>query len=127
MAKINSTKRLILEEFPAEVRGWLKKLVEPLNRFIEQVYFALVNGLTIKDNLKAQTNTLTLEAGSTEVKFSWNLNERPTVVLQGNIIDTTGAAVQPYSMSWVYQDGQVTLTFTGLAANKHTITTLGLV
>jgi hypothetical protein len=127
MAKINSTKRIIIEEFPVEVRSWLKKLIEPLNRFLEQVYFALVNGLTVRENLKAQVNTLTLEASASTVKFSWNLNERPTAVFVANILDTTGVVVSPYSMSWVYDNGQVELTLNGLAANKHTLTILGLV
>jgi len=128
MAKINSTKRIILEEFPSEVRSWLKKLVEPLNKFLEQVYYALVNGITIKDNLKAQVNNITIEAAQTyPVKYSWSLNERPTAVMPANIVDTTGAAVSPYSFSWVYNNGQVELTLSGLASNKHTLTVLGLV
>lgn len=127
MAKINSTKRIIIEEFPAEIRVWFKKLIEPLNRFLEQVYFALVNGITVRDNLKAQVNSITLEASSTKAKISWTLNERPTAVFVANIVDTTGAAVSPYSMSWVFKDGQVELTLNGLAARKHTLTILGLV
>lgn len=127
MAKINSTKRIIVEEFPVEVRSWLKKLIEPLNRFLEQVYYALVNGLTVKDNLKAQVNTVTLDAAATTAKLSWNLNERPTAVFVANISDETGAVVSPYSMSWVFNNGQVELTLNGLSANKHTLTILGLV
>lgn len=128
MAKINSTKRIIVEEFPTEVRGWLKKLIEPLNRFLEQVYYALVNGLTVKENLKAQTNTITIDATQAyPVKVSWNLNERPTAVFEANIVDETGALVNAHSFSWVYNNGQVEVTLNGLAARKHTLTILGLV
>lgn len=128
MAKINSTKKLVIEDYPAEVRPWLRKLIDPLNRFLEQVYFALVQGLTTKDNLKAQVNTITIAANQTyPVKISWNLNERPTAVFAANIVDTTGAAVDPHSFSWVYNNSQVEITLNGLSANEHKLTTLGLV
>ena len=44
-----------------------------------------------------------------------------------NIVDNTGALVQPYSLSWVYNNGQVEITLNGLAANEHTLTTVGQV
>lgn len=128
MAKISSTKKLVLEDYPKEVRPWLGKMVDVLNRFLEQVYFALVQGLTVRDNLKAQANALTIASTqSYPVKIAWNLNERPTAVFVASIADSTGAAVQPYAMEWIYNNGQVEVTFTGLAAHEHKITTLGLV
>lgn len=128
MSKINSTKKLVLEDYPTEVRPWLRKLVDPLNRFLEQAYYALVNGLTTKDNLKAQVNSITIEAAQAyPIKYSWNLNERPTAVWAANIVDQTGAAVEPHSLSWVYNNGQVEVTLNGLATNKHTLTIIGLV
>ena len=128
MAKINSTKKIITEDFPAEVRPWLTKLIDPLNRFIEQAYYALVNGLTLKENIKSQTNAIVLDASqSYPVKLSWNLNERPTLVLVASIQDTTGATVQPYGLSWIFNNGQVEITLSGLAANKHKINIVGIV
>jgi hypothetical protein len=129
MSKINSTKKIIIEEFPAEVQGWLKKLVEPLNRFLEQTYYALVNGITVADNLKAQVNTLTVQPNQPyPMKYTWNVNERPTIVLLASIQDNSGAAVPTHSMNWVYNNGTVEITLSGLtAANKYTIKLLGLV
>jgi 16S rRNA U516 pseudouridylate synthase RsuA-like enzyme len=128
MAKINSTKKLVLEDYPVEVRPWLRKLVDPLNRFLEQTYFALVQGLTTKDNLKAQANTVTVASGQVyPIKVAWNLNERPTAVFVASVSDSTGAAVQPYAMEWLFNNGQVEVTLTGLAANEHKLTLLGLV
>lgn len=128
MSKINSTKKVVLEDFPADVRPWLKKLVDPLNRFLEQAYYALVNGLTTTDNLKAQTNTLTIASNATyPMKYAWRLNERPTAILVASIVDNTGVAVEPYAMSWIYNNGTVEVTLNGLAAREHTIKLLGLV
>lgn len=129
MAKINSTKKVIIEDFPAEVRPWLTKLIDPLNRFLEQAYYALVNGLTIADNLKAQTNSLKVQSGQQyPIKFAWRLNERPTVVLVGNCSEKTGGLVAPFSTSWVFNNGSVEVTFNGLDTTKeYTILMMGQV
>lgn len=129
MSKISSTKKIILEDLPAEVRPWMKKVVDILNRFLEQVYYALVQGLTIRDNLKGQVNDVTVSANQTyPLEFAWKLNERPTAVWVANISDTTGALVPAFSTSWVYDNGQVKVTLNGLtAANKYTLKLIGLV
>lgn len=129
MSKINSTKKIILEEFPAEVQGWLKKLIEPLNRFLEQVYFALVNGLTLADNLKSQTNGVVIAVGQVyPIKIAWNKNERPTMVVVAQITESTGGAVVPYALSWIFDNGTVKLTFNGLnTAKKYNVKITGIV
>lgn len=129
MAKINSTKKLVIEDYPAEVRPWLRKLVDPLNRFLEQAYYALVQGLTTKDNLKAQTNSIKITTNQTyPIKFAWALNERPTAVWAANVVESTGAVVDPFSVSWIYDNGTVKLTLNGLDSSKeYTATIIGLV
>jgi hypothetical protein len=129
MAKISSTKKITIEEFPSEVRGWLRKLVDPLNRFLEQVYYALVNGLTIRDNLKAQCKPLTVAVGQTyPIKQSWGLNERPTAVLVAQIAESAGGSVPAYSMVWVYDSGTLEITFVGLdPTKKYNVSILGQV
>lgn len=129
MSKISSTKKIIIEEFPNDVRGWLKKLIEPLNRFLEQAYYALVNGLTIRDNLKAQVKSVTVLASQTyPLKTAWGLNERPTAVLVAQITESTGGAVPVYSLSWLYDNGTIELTFVGLnSAKRYNVLILGMV
>lgn len=129
MSKINSTKKLILEDYPQEVRPWLRKVFDVLNRFLEQVYYALVQGLTTADNLKAQVNSITIPANQTyPVTIAWTLNERPTAVWAANISESTGAVVPAYSFSWVYNNGQVEITLNGLSSSsKYYLKTIGLV
>ena len=129
MSKINTTKKLVIEDFPAEVRPWLRKLLDPLNRFLEQTYFALVQGLTVNDNLKGQVTTLTVTANQTyPMKFAWNRNERPSAVWAGNMVESTGSTVSAFSTSWIYDSGTVKITFTGLDSSKeYTATIIGLV
>ena len=129
MSKISSSKKLILEDLPAEQRSWMKKVIEPLNRFLEQTYFALVNGLTIRDNLKAQISDSTVEINQVyPVKIAWTLNERPSAVLVALIQDNLGSAIPAYSMTWTLDSGVLKLTFNGLTAtNKYNLKILGLV
>lgn len=129
MSKINSTKKLVLEDFPAEVRPWLKKLIEPLNRFLEQAYYALVQGLTTADNLKAQVNSYTVTTNQVyPIKYAWKLNERPTAVWVANITESTGASVAAFSTSWVYDNSQVEVTLNGLSSSsEYNIKFIGLV
>ena len=129
MSKISSSKKLILEDLPAEQRSWMKKVIEPLNRFLEQTYFALVNGLTIRDNLKAQISDSTVEINQVyPVKIAWTLNERPSAVLVALIQDDLGSAIPAYSMTWTLDSGVLKLTFNGLTAtNKYNLKILGLV
>jgi hypothetical protein len=129
VAKITSTKKLVIEDYPAEVKPWIKKLIDPLNRFLEQSYYALVNGLTIADNLKGQVSSLDVVASQEyPIAFAWRLNERPTVLLVGNCEESTGGTVAAFSTAWTYNNGQVLVTFTGLdTAKKYTIKLVGLV
>ncbi len=129
MAKITSTKKLVLEDYPAEVKPWIKKLLDPLNRFLEQAYYALVQGLTIEDNLKGQVSSLDVVASQEyPIAFAWRLNERPTALLVANCSESTGGTVAAFSTGWTYSNGQVLVTFTGLdTAKKYTIKLVGLV
>lgn len=129
MSKITSTKKLILEDYPADVRPWLAKLIEPLNKFLEQSYYALVQGLTIADNLKGSLQTAKITATSlSSFKVAWKVNEKPSVVLIAQIADDSGTSVPAHSLVWTYNEGQIYLTVNGLTAgNNYTIKILGLV
>lgn len=115
MAKISATKKIALEEFPNDVRGWVVRLVQPINKFFEQVYFALAKGVTIADNLKAQRFDLDIAVGqSFPMKVTWTLNERPTMVLLGYIKESRGDVIGDHSLQWDYDNGTIELWISGL-------------
>lgn len=120
MSKITSTKKFLKEDFPVEIRSWIDKLIAPLNSFLEQVYFALVNGLTLKDNLKCQVDEFTLEKAVSTQKYTWRLNERPTEVRLAHITETGGSpgVIPVHSMQWLFNENTVYLTFSGLETTK---------
>lgn len=122
MSKLSATKKLILEEFSAQ-RPWIDKLIPPLNQFLEQVYYALVGGLTLADNLKGKKLPIVLKnptAASFPVKIRWPLNEAPTYVVIGKIGEDSPApgTIPVHSMQWDYNDGQILVTVNGLDSTK---------
>ena len=130
MAKFAVIRRLVVEDYPKEVRPWLNKMIYILNPFLESVYTALVNGLTYRDNAKAQVNQLTIFAGETDKLLKWELNEKPTSVIIGFISTTNGThPANQITMTWLYtQYDQLDVKFNGLdASTEYRVTLIGQV
>ena len=127
--KLSTTRRIGNEQFPGEPRKWLPSLLDPVNSFFEQVYYALTNGLTLRDNFKAQVHSTAIPAGSSSVKFKLNINERPTEVRVAHIQPhQTSGAMAAWSMNWQLSQGTVEVFFTGLDSNtKYNITLIAQV
>jgi hypothetical protein len=60
-----TVKKLLVEDFPPEQQEWIAKLLQPINLFIEQVNFALINDLTLQENARAQVRTVTFNGNAT--------------------------------------------------------------
>tara|TARA_R110002126_G_scaffold42101_2_gene122005 strand:- start:5308 stop:5700 length:393 start_codon:yes stop_codon:yes gene_type:complete len=130
MAKFSTIRRLVVEDYPKEVRPWLNKMIYILNPFLEQVYTALVNGLTLKDNSKGDVISLIIYAGETDKLLKWDLNEKPSSVTIGQITLTNGAhPTNQITMTWLYtQSNQLDIKFNGLnASNEYRVTLIGQV
>ena len=127
--KLSTIKKIIVEDFPQDLRGWLPKLATPLNSFLEQVYKVLAKGITISDNLKAEKTTLTVFAGEETKSIRWSLNERPSLVLLGSATYSDGnIPVTQITINWVYSNGQILVTFYGLdGVSKYRVTIVGVV
>jgi hypothetical protein len=101
-----------------------------LNPFLEQVYTALVNGLTYRDNVKGQVISLTIYAGETDKLLKWDLNEKPTSVTIAQIALTNGThPTNQITMTWLYnQSNQLDVKFNGLnSSNEYSVTLIGQV
>lgn len=59
--RLRNIKRLIKEEFPEEVRGWIDRLLSTVNLFMEDVYRLHDKNINIVDNLDGQVNTFTFD------------------------------------------------------------------
>lgn len=119
--KISSSRRILLEELPAEVRKWFGTIVNILNPFLEQTYRILTQGITIGDNLKSQKLQVSIQASQTyPLRVAYTVNERPYAVLVAQIYEDTSntATVQTHSFSWYYDNGTLLLYFSGLDSAK---------
>lgn len=124
MAKISSSKKIVVEDFPAEGRALISKLASILNPFIDQVVTALSKKLTTADNFKEKTYTFILAEGVSSQVVAWEYNEKPTMVQIGNLSKRNGIAPSnAFSMSSYHSDRKITLTFQGLdPASSHDVT-----
>lgn len=131
MGKFYAPKKLLIEDFPAEQRSYLGKLLDPLNQFMQQVATALSQGLVFVDNFKAIKFSVNIAASQT-YPLEYNLaalKDRPSAVIIGEVIRSDEAALSSaYSVHWKYDNGMLRYTLIGLDATKsHTVTILVLV
>jgi hypothetical protein len=114
--KIDTVKRLVVEDFPVESRAFVQKLAVVLNPFLDSVTTCLTSNITA-DNLKGKVWSIDLPA--------WDLNETPTNVQITKLALSTGLPpAAAFALSWSYANKQVTLTFLGLDASKAHKTTI---
>lgn len=122
MGKITATKKLVIEDFNDQ-RPWIQKLIIPINQFFEQIYFTLVSGITLKDNMKAQVFDVTLPIDyvyTERLKLAWRLNERPTSVFIGWAREDAAdpAVIGNHSLEWVFNNGTLEVLFNGFVDTK---------
>ncbi len=128
--KISSIKKLILEEFPVEIKPWLDKLFQPLNKALSQTNQALSGQLTIGDNVKGAVIRIGVVANT--ARFTWTINEKPNAIFVGSIIEDSAApgTIPTYSIgTWtIDSSNQIIVPFSGLdVAKKYKVKIIGLV
>lgn len=108
MAKLPGLKRLMLEDFP-EQKGWIGKLLDPLNLFMEQVYSALSRNLTIAENMNQAVLTVRVKEGvatpTTPYYVKNTTKSKPLGVVITNSTDEDQSGYSgPLGLLWEYVD-----------------------
>lgn len=126
--RLNNAKKIIPEDFPDDI-NLVRKLADVLNPFIFGVFTAISKQLTLAENLKAQVLTLDLLAGESTKELRWELNERPTSLVIGNILKSDNTQIsQVVNLSWLLEGNTLKLKFNGLdGSTKYKITLVGQV
>lgn len=122
--KISASKKIILEELPADVRKWFEKVTNVVNPFLDQTYKILTQGLIIGDNCKSYKFSTTIAASqSYPIIISYPLNERPYAVHLAQIYENVSSTqyVQNYAFNWYYDSGNLKIYFDGLNSSKSYI------
>lgn len=108
MAKLPSQKKILKEIFSKKEQEWISLLLEPLNRFMEEVTNALNNALTFGENLDAEVKKITVD-GNYPVTFKLARKNRPVAAWVGQCREVTENHVvlaAPISLDWeIRSDG----------------------
>ena len=125
--RINSAKKIVVEDFPQAERSLVQRLALIMNNFLEQIAQALTNNLTISENLKAKVYKQQMASGVSTLRVTWDLNEKPNAVFVGSLTRTDGVVPPVFCLHWTYSDKIITCTFTGLGTAIHNVTLIGMV
>lgn len=103
-----------------DVKGspdWVNQLLTPLNLFLDTIYGGLNKGLTIRENLLSQIETIEVNAGATTVsnakQFLLKMKAKPqhmiplSYQIKGAADQTTGCGL---SMTWNCDGANVNIT-----------------
>lgn len=130
MSKINP-QQFTLEGFP-EQRGWIGKLLSPLNQLTGDIVRAFKNQLSIEDNLYQEIKEIKWvnNSGEFPIRFTPKFKASPKMILTGYIYNNTDSV---YSSSaphvvWSYNGEQVLISnISGLTSGKtYTIRLLAI-
>jgi hypothetical protein len=110
MAILPPIKKLQAEDFPDQ-KGWIAKMLRPLNQFMETVYVAMNRGLTASENLDAQVATVQVIEGrvsaTAPVVVPVTTTGRPRGVTVTSIEDLDGKTVTATpGVLWSYYPDQ---------------------
>lgn len=83
MPRIPPLTTLRAEDFAAEQRKWLPRLLLPLNQFLTNASNALNGRIEFGANIPAQDNVLTFSFNGTAQRYRWNLSLPPTILWVG--------------------------------------------
>lgn len=127
MAKLPNIKKLVIEDYP-EAKGWIEKLLQPINSFMESVYQTLNRGLKINDNMDGMVTDVEVTGANFPVSFKVTTKAAPRAVLVGNCkVKATGVAASIPQLTWEYTpaSGQIKLLgASGLTSGTKYILTL---
>lgn len=133
MAKLPSVKRLVREDIP-NAPEWIDTLIDPLNTFMEEVYYALDRDLTLNENIIGGVSTIQFKTRSdyttaVDPLDGWEIQKlfdpisvKPEFVGIGQITDRDEFTIitAPVSLSWDWLDGEVRIKYiAGLTDSKR--------
>ena len=126
MARIPSIKRLVVEDF-ADQKSWIGKLFLILNQFLGVTVAALNRGITVNDNMAAQTTVLNIDLSQPipyPVSFLNTIPGQPRIVgvTIWNVTENSGSPAtitNATSLAWTYSGNQISIqNVAGLTTGK---------
>lgn len=123
MGRLPSIKNIKTEDFQDQ-RGWINKLLSPLNQFILTVYNTLNANVEFESNIKSKIQTLVIQ-NSSAIDYDTlkiPISFKPQGVQIINIVNKTDTTTltSAVGIEWIYNgQGQVFITnLVGLVSSK---------
>ena len=104
--RFGTIKKLLTGDFPEAVRSWLPTLVDPLNTFMTTTVDTLRQGITIKDNMRAQVLEVTIPTTPTwPMTAVLTIKDKPLSVTLGSLQPKDGSTpAAVFSLFWYISD-----------------------
>jgi hypothetical protein len=132
MAKLPPQKRILPENFPDQSK-WIPRLLEPMNRFMEDINRALNNQLTFSENLSSEVRTVQVD-GNYPLRMPWALKAKPIgawIIACREISGNHTVFTTPLFLDWEYNEaGQFQINsvvgLTATATDKFNLTYIAI-
>lgn len=130
MAKLPSQKRISREDL-SEADSWIVRLLNPLNSFMESIYYALNRNLTFKDNIQSRVYEFSFSTASdytsnntfSEINVSKGFKEKANGVLILQIYEKDkqyDPITESISIDWIEINQNIRIKFiSGLDDSKN--------
>jgi len=106
------SKKILIESFNPDQKSWIKTLLSPLNKFMDDVSNALDKRLTLSENFDAEIKNVTVD-NQYPLSLAWGRSSKPTIGYIGKIERVDGADVNLSSaitLIWSFnQEGEVVI------------------
>jgi len=124
MATLPSINNINKEDIP-DAPAWVESLINPLNTFMREVYYALDRDLTINENMIGAIRTISFttrsdyltapvkEDGWVQQSITGPINVKPSIVALGKITDTATFKVttSPTGIDWDYLNNDLRINY----------------
>lgn len=125
MASPLTIKRLSREDFK-DAPGWIDRLLQWLNQFVEFVSLAFSKGITFDENIQSQIKSFEITAGAAAanntIQFLSTMRVAPRGVIPMRVTERAGNYVvigAAITMEWRHENGTIyIMSITGLTAGK---------
>lgn len=92
MGRLNTIKRLVIEDYPKNYQDLLQGLFFVLNQYLEQVYSLFNKGLNFNDNFQALDTEATFTAPANNFKVQMTLKQNPKGCMVLRVDDLTDSS-----------------------------------
>jgi len=131
MAQLPPVKNFVVQDFASSttIPDFASKLFYPLNLFLNAVYTALTNGLTLGQNTLGQiTSNASITANSSGIAtttINWGFSQNPPIGVVIMSCTQSSLPVTTPLLSWSYSAGVITVTMQFVTVTSGTLKASG--